>query len=491
MFPHVSPTVSRAPHTVGTPQRTATHIGWSVARSLARMLRRAVVGILVVVALLAGVVGPASASTGIDVASYQHPNGAPIDWNAVRGAGHAFAYVKATEATTYTNPFFAGDWNGIAAAGLYRGAYHYTRPQLPLSTAVDQARYFVSRTGTMQGPSDLPPMFDLEETGGLAPNDLVNWSLTWMQEVERLTGRRPIIYTGFYFWKDTLGSTSALSSYRLWLPHYTTAASTSLTPAPWGSWTIWQHSSTGSVPGIIGNVDMNRYCCSDANPPALAGGGSNPAASNPFGSLDSVTKASGQITVKGWAVDPDKTGSIKVHVYVNGTIKGEYTANTTRSDIGAAYPGWGPNHGYSFTIPASSGDQNVCVYAMNAGAGNANPQLGCQTASGKPVGSVDTVRLIPGGVRVEGWAFDPDLLSGGEVHVYVNGVGRAVTSNGERADVASAFGLSSPEAGYQADFPGMSGQRRRLRMGDQQAVGAQQRSRLPHRRSPVRRLRIL
>ncbi|HBU02156.1 MAG TPA: hypothetical protein DEB20_06395, partial [Acidimicrobiaceae bacterium] len=41
---------------------------------------------------------PASAViTGIDVASYQHPNGAPINWQQVAGAGHKFAYVKASE----------------------------------------------------------------------------------------------------------------------------------------------------------------------------------------------------------------------------------------------------------------------------------------------------------------------------------------------------------------------------------------------------------
>lgn len=395
------------------------------------------------------------AATGIDVASYQHPNGAPIDWGQVRGAGHSFAYVKATEGTGYTNPYFAADWSGIGNAGLLRGSYHFPRPALPMSTAIDQARYYVSRVGTMQGANDLPPMLDLEAAGSLSAPDLVQWARTWLAEVERLTGRRPIIYTGKWFWTGYLGSTTALRDYRLWLSDYNGLSAPTNVPSGW-PWTIWQHSSTGQVPGIVGNVDMNRFCCSDANLVALAGGGTNPRASNPFGSLDAVAKSSGQVTVSGWTIDPDTTAAVKVHVYVNGQIRGEFTADSSRPDVGGAYPGWGAGHGFSFTLPAS-GDQEVCVYAINVGHGDTNPGLGCRSVSGRPVGTVDSIRMIPGGVRVQGWAFDPDSVDPGEVHLYVNGVGRAVLTDVARPDVAAAYGLASSNVGFQADFPGVSG----------------------------------
>jgi hypothetical protein len=32
---------------------------------------------------------PAGAATGVDVASWQHPNGAAIMWRHVKGAGHS------------------------------------------------------------------------------------------------------------------------------------------------------------------------------------------------------------------------------------------------------------------------------------------------------------------------------------------------------------------------------------------------------------------
>ncbi len=419
------------------------------------MLRKVGLSALVVLAVLCSTVGLASASTGVDVASYQHPNGAPINWNQVRAAGHSFAYVKATEGTTYTNPYFAGDWSGIGNAGLLRGAYHYARPQWPLSSAVDQARYFVSRAGSMTGAADLPPMLDLEDTTtALNASQIVEWSRIWLNEVERLTGRRPIVYTGRWYWSGYLGSSSGLNGYRLWLSDYNGKSAPTATIAGW-NWTIWQYSSTGQVPGIVGNVDVNRFCCSDANLRALAGPGANAAAANPFGSLDLASKSDGKITVRGWAIDPDTTGPVKVHVYANGQIKGEFTADTSRPDVAAAYPGWGANHGYSATF-AAAGDQNVCVYVINTGPGNTNPQIGCRQVTGAPRGALDSIRMIPGGVRVEGWGFDPDVAGGGEVHVFVNGVGQIVHADRSRPDVAAVYGSTST-AGYRADFPGFSG----------------------------------
>jgi len=62
---------------------------------------------------------------GVDVSSWHHPEGQPIDWEAVYGAGYRFAIVKATQGTTYVNPWVARDVSDALAAGLLVGAYHY------------------------------------------------------------------------------------------------------------------------------------------------------------------------------------------------------------------------------------------------------------------------------------------------------------------------------------------------------------------------------
>lgn len=400
----------------------------------------------------------AVAITGIDVASYQHPGGANINWGAVRAAGHSFAYIKATEGTTYTNPYFAGDWPGAGNTGLLRGAYHYARPRLPISSAVDQARYFVSRTGTMQGANDLPPMLDLEDTGsGLAPGDIVRWSRAWLGEVERLTGRRPMIYTGRWYWSGYLGSSLGLNDYRLWLSDYNGKAAPTATIPGW-NWTIWQYTSSGSVPGIVGRVDMNRYCCTAANLRDLAGPGANHAAGNPFGSFDGVLRSTGTVRVQGWGIDPDTTAPVKVHVYANGQFQGEFTANGSRPDVGAAYPGFGSNHGFDISIPAG-GDLTVCVYLINVAAGTANPRFDCVVSRGDPVGVIDAVRRVPDGLVVEGWAFDPDNLGPVSVHVSVDGTVRTATTDVVRPDVQGAFGLATAMVGYRVFVPASSGSR--------------------------------
>ena len=55
----------------------------------------------------------------------------------------------------------------------------------------------------------------------------------------------------------------------------------------------------------------------------------------PIGNLEAVTGGVGQIDVAGWALDPDTTASIPVHVYVDGAGV-PYVADKQRPDVAAA-----------------------------------------------------------------------------------------------------------------------------------------------------------
>lgn len=63
--------------------------------------------------------------TGVDVSSWQHEDGQPINWDAVYEDGYRFAVVKVTQGTSYVNPWVARDLSDASAAGLLLGAYHY------------------------------------------------------------------------------------------------------------------------------------------------------------------------------------------------------------------------------------------------------------------------------------------------------------------------------------------------------------------------------
>lgn len=384
--------------------------------------------------------------TGVDVASYQHPGGAAIDWVKVRGAGHRYALVKATEGTTYTNPYFAADWAGSAAAGLFRGAYHYARPARPFSTALAQARYFVSKAGSQTGPKDFGAVLDLEETGGLNRADLATWTRTWLAEVKRLTGKAPIIYTGYYFWKDKLGDPVDIAAgHRLWLPSYPSDPDSTtfkpLVPAGWSRWTFWQYRSDGTVPGIAALVDMNRFCCDEASLAALTGGGSSGGA--PFGNVEAITASPGMITAAGWAVSPDTTDPVDVEVTVD-SVPTRFTADLDRPDVNAVYGGFvGDAHGYHAEIAAEEGVHQVCVHGIGPGA-SVRSLLGCASVtvpSSDPFGVLDIAYSAYGFNRLEGWAIDRGTREPIDVTIFIYNYGsrswtvERMRANSRRVDV--------------------------------------------------------
>ena len=395
---------------------------------------RVLAALLVSITLVAGSALSASAATGPDVSSWNHPGGASINWHSVRAAGHTFAFVKATQGPTvaggsfYTNPYYAGDAAGAAAAGLYVGSYDFAVPALPLSTASLQARAFVSVVGSLHGSKQLPPVLDLEQTGGLSVGNLQSWVQSWLSETRHLTGRMPMIYTSPSFWKTSMGNTSAMSGYRLWLASWTKASTPGALPGGWSTWTMWQYTDAAGVPGISGTADLSRYCCSDSNLAALASGAGDEAAGNPFGSLDGAGRSPGTIDITGWAIDPDTTDPLTVHVYVDGkwTIAG--TTGVSRPDVASAFPGWGTNRGFSIDVPVSAGTHTVCAYGINQGPGNSNSKLGCKTVSGRPIGALQSLRPVPGGVQVQGWVQDPDSADPATGHIYVDGKWRAAVT---------------------------------------------------------------
>lgn len=215
---------------------------------------------------------------GIDVSHWQ----GSIDWSKVKASGQQFAFMKATESTTYTDTAFATNWAGAASVGIYRGAYHFARPSTAAGSAVKQAEYFVSRVGSLQGAGTLPPVLDLEVTGGLGVTALRTWVQTWLTRVEQLSGRVPILYFSPSFWETNLGNSTAFTRYPLWIAHYTTTGPR--VPGGWPTWTFWQRTSSGSVSGISGSVDLNSFNGSTAQLAALAnttGGSSAPVPPGP------------------------------------------------------------------------------------------------------------------------------------------------------------------------------------------------------------------
>jgi lysozyme len=184
---------------------------------------------------------------GIDVSYYQ----GTIDWNAVAADGIVFA-VSRTNHGGFIDPKFEANWEGSKQAGLIRSAYQFFNAG---DDPVAQAQTLIDMVGTLE-PGDLPPVLDIETTDGQSAATIAANVGSWLDTVEGALGRKPIIYTGSYFWNDNVGS-DAYVDHPLWIAHYTTNCPN--LPTVWSDWAMWQYTSSGAVAGIAGNVDRNRF----------------------------------------------------------------------------------------------------------------------------------------------------------------------------------------------------------------------------------------
>lgn len=184
---------------------------------------------------------------GIDVSYHQDR----IDWKKVQRAGIRFAFVRVSDGLTVDDPEFARNWDGARAQHIARGAYQFFRPE---EDALAQADKLIAAIARDKG--ELPPVIDVEVTGGLAPAKLARQVSLWIDRVRSRLDVEPIIYTSPDFWRDEVGGAD-LSAQPLWVAHYTRDCPR--VPAPWTRWTFWQYSKSGRVPGIKGNVDLNVY----------------------------------------------------------------------------------------------------------------------------------------------------------------------------------------------------------------------------------------
>jgi len=199
---------------------------------------------------------PAQAATtpGIDVSHYQ----GAINWTAVRNAGIRFAFIKATEGTSYLDPRFGTNYVAAYNAGVIRGAYHFARPAA--SSGAAQADFLANHGGAWSADSrTLPAALDLEAgCHGLSQSAMRGWIQSFLDRYRARTGRHAVIYTTTSWWSTCTGNWSGpWSTSPLWIARWASSPGTLPAGAPF--WSFWQYTSTGSVPGISGNVDRDYW----------------------------------------------------------------------------------------------------------------------------------------------------------------------------------------------------------------------------------------
>ncbi|MBW1598603.1 lysozyme [Streptomyces sp. JJ38] len=196
---------------------------------------------------------------GIDVSHWQ----GYINWNSVRAAGIDFAYIKATEGTSFKDSRFGQNYTNAYYAGLVRGAYHFARPNY--SSGATQANFFASNGGAWSADSQtLPGVLDIEHNPsgsmcyGLSTTQMRNWIYDFYTTYKYRTGRDIVIYTTASWWNTCTGYWSGMyDKAPLWVAHWHVSSPT--IPSGFPTWTFWQYTATGRVGGVSGDVDRNKF----------------------------------------------------------------------------------------------------------------------------------------------------------------------------------------------------------------------------------------
>lgn len=192
---------------------------------------------------------------GIDISEYQ----GDINWTKVGNSDVAFVIMRATHGD-YVDANYAVNSAAATAEGIPWTAYAYADPRKKEGTAVEQADLFIQSANLAKG--NILPVLDLEKTGGLGRTRLQDWVSQWLRRVERKTGAKPMIYTSPSFWSSAMADTRVFAErgHKLWVANWFVSRPT--VPAHnWAGrgWTFWQWTDCGSVAGIDGCVDKDRF----------------------------------------------------------------------------------------------------------------------------------------------------------------------------------------------------------------------------------------
>lgn len=188
---------------------------------------------------------------GIDISHHNDH----IDWDILKNAQANdvkidFVYIKATEGATHVDKRFKYNWAEAQRVGIRRGAYHFYNPRRHSS---QQAENFISQVKLTKG--DLPPVLDLEVTGGKPDEIIIKGVRNWLEIVENHYGIRPVIYINEHFYKRYIAGN--FEDYPIWMAGYSRTHLNDV--APDHQLILWQHSEKGWVKGIKGFVDFNVF----------------------------------------------------------------------------------------------------------------------------------------------------------------------------------------------------------------------------------------
>lgn len=240
---------------------TTTNKGTPKHAKPRRRYRQPTVALLIAACL--AIAPCAMADTGIDTASYQGC------WNGAqaKASGVQFAFIKLNQGTGYVNPYATCQVNAARANGIREGAYDFASPQT--SSPEAEADKFVAEARARGMVGRAIPVLDWEPSapGGYWGKQTW-WALRWVNRVKSTWGVNPMVYMSAAMIPTGDWSAVVATNAGLWVAGYPRGymgdrlrdpGSVPYSVSPWPFAAAWQYSSSGSVGGVSGAVDVNWF----------------------------------------------------------------------------------------------------------------------------------------------------------------------------------------------------------------------------------------
>lgn len=240
---------------------TTTNKGTPKHAKPRRRYRQPTVALLIAACL--AIAPCAMADTGIDTASYQ----GCWDSAQAKSSGVNFAFIKLNQGTGYVNPYATCQVNAARANGIREGAYDFASPQT--SSPEAEADKFVAEARARGMVGRAIPVLDWEPSapGGYWGKQTW-WALRWVNRVKATWGVNPMIYMSAAMIPTGDWSAVVATNAGLWVAGYPRGyagdrlrnpGAVPYSVSPWPFAAAWQYSSSGSVGGVSGAVDVNWF----------------------------------------------------------------------------------------------------------------------------------------------------------------------------------------------------------------------------------------
>ena len=180
----------------------------------------------------------------IDVSDWQ----SQIDWAKVKADGVVGAIIRFADGSTLDKRF-AENMRNAKANGVHIGAYIFSRAKTKAEAEAEATRLF---NACKPYAPDMPLYIDLEAKGLEENANTV--AQAFLIKIKALGGRGGV-YANLNWWNNYLKDTAKnYSSNAFWIAQY----NSTMDYSPASIMGMWQYSSSGSVKGISGKVDMDK-----------------------------------------------------------------------------------------------------------------------------------------------------------------------------------------------------------------------------------------